>query len=659
MKGYPRSRFEVINQTQIQTINANTNNGKIIALYMQPYTSNKGTEDWELLTSLEGFTDTKGGMSFIKHGQAQLTVAQALRSGAYVLGKRMVCDDAKLANVTVRARVVKTSKLEVTPGNVQNLGDTSNVYLYTVSGTNCTTFEDACSVGYKDFDASAENVTDVPLFTVTPMGRGESLLFIRVNPEYETSKFSGSTCNKYSFEVIENNSVIESISITMNPNVIVNGVSQGINPRIKANSKQIRVKLYEDGIYKLVELLSETAVDKGNTIYPADLLNMDFINGYNRRGTEVLGGISTVVSNKGAENSVWASNMPEDIRTSACDLTSIEGIALSGGSYGEMTANPMSKPDVMEKMLLEVFGQPSNYPIKDNTDPKYGKLFDSIIYDLDAYKVDCIFDCNWPISVKRAIMNLAEFRGDLVFLSDLNTSVTTSDNIVEGLNTLSSIIEKVKKINFDEENNIQYYSNYTSYYHNHFKVVDPFTKKEITVTMPYKLIDKMTDHISKGVSRPFVGIANNLTFNDIIDGSINFFPVEIPGMDQKQELIENNVNYLSIYDGVPVMETMYVNSGDLSQLSYLHNIMAVQEIIKTIRTRCPRTRYAFLDGSDLENYISDVNAIIKESASNFKSISCEYMADEKYEQNNIFYAVLKVQFKNFIQEEYFKIIAIS
>jgi hypothetical protein len=177
--------------------------------------------------------------------------------------------------------------------------------------------------------------------------------------------------------------------------------------------------------------------------------------------------------------------------------------------------------------------------------------------------------------------------------------------------------------------------------------------------MPYMLIDKMTSHIAKGVNYPFAGIANNITFDNIIEGTINFLPVAIPDFDQKQELVDKNINYISIYDGVPVMETMYANTDDHTQLSYMHNVMAVQEIIKVIRSRCPHTRYTFLDGDDLESYISDVQAIVKEYSSNFRSISCEYMADEQYERNNVFYAVLKVQFKNFIQEEYFKIIAIS
>ena len=87
--------------------------------------------------------------------------------------------------------------------------------------------------------------------------------------------------------------------------------------------------------------------------------------------------------------------------------------------------------------------------------------------------------------------------------------------------------------------------------------------------------------------------------------------------------------------------------------------MAIQEIIRIIRSRCPRTRYTFLDGEDLEKYINDAEEIINQYSANFRSISIQYMADEKYEANNIFYATIVVQFRNFIQEEYFKIIAIS
>lgn len=616
MKGYPKSRFEIVNQSQIQSIET-TAVSNPIALYMQPYTSNKGTEEWELLTGFDGFTKRKGGMSFQRHGQAQLTVAHALASGAYVLGKRLVSEDATLANTTVMARLVKVDTV-------------TYVYYYTKSAVNCGTFEEACEVGYGDFDASAEEITDIPLFTVTPMGRGESLVFFRINPIKVTSKSkNGSTYMKYSFEIMEDNEVLESIVITMNPEIIVDGVSQAMNPKVKNNSDQVKVKLYEDGIYALAGMLAKTAVDgDGATIPAADLINMDFVSGYDRSGTIAIGGIVTVTQNSASENSEWVANKPSDIEV-IYDLADPVGIPLVNGSYGTMGKSPMTNPAEMEKMLLAALGK--------NMD---SDLFDSVIYDLDAYKVDAIFDCNWPVSVKNAIIDIVDFRGDMVFLCDLGTKANTLTLVKETVPTITT-------------------SNYAALYHNYFKILDPFTKKEITVTMPYMLIDKLTEHISKGVGRPFAGIANDIYFNNIIENSINFLPVEIPGINQKQELVDLNVNYMSLYDGIPVMETMYVNSTEYTQLSYLHNIMAVQEIIKIIRTRCPRTRYTFLDGNDLETYISDVQTIVKEYSTNFKSISCEYMADEAYEQNNIFYAVLRVQFKNFIQEEYFKIIAIS
>lgn len=615
MKGYPKSRFDIINQTQIQEIDTATKENPV-ALYMMPYTSNKGTEEWELMYGFDGFTDAKGGISFNKHGQGLLSVAQALRAGAYVLGKRMVSNDAALANVTVRAKVVKVETV-------------SYLYLYTKSGVNCNTFEDACKAGYSDFDAEAEDVTDVPLFTVAAMGRGESLAFFRLNPEYDSSRSkSNSDYTKYSFEVMEGNESLESIMVTMNPEIIIDGEAQAINPKIKAKSKQVRVKLYEDGVYKLVGLLAETAVDGSNPITPAELINLDFINGYNRRGDKAIGGIVTIEQSKGGADDEWVKNKPAEI-TKAYSLTDSVGIPLVNGSYGKMGVSPITNADEYKKMLLGAFG-------KDTDNDNY----DSIIYDLDAYKIDAVFDCDWPTEVKNAVVDLADFRGDFAFLCDLGTKC----------NTLALIKESAQNIHF---------SNYVAMYHNYFKIIDPFTRKEIQVTMPYKLIDKLADHIVKGCGRPFAGILHNIEFDDIIDGSVNYYPVQIPGQDQKQELVDINVNYLGRYDGVPVMETMYVNDSEYSQLSFLSNIMAVQEIIKIIRTRCPRTRYTFLEGEDLDTYIADVQAIIKEYSTNFKSITCEYMADEKYEQNNIFYAVLKVQFKNFIQEEYFKIYALS
>lgn len=644
MKSYPRTQFEVVNNTSVEEIATSTVNGTT-AIMMAPYTSDKGSEDWELLYGLTDFTTRKGGLNFVKHGQAQLTVANLLTNGSYVLAKRMVSKDATLANVTIRAKIVV----------VENV---SYVYLYGTSASGKHTFDDVCDAGYNNFDPDAEPVDgvsdheskntktyDIPLFTVAAIGRGVSALTFRLIPEYFASK--SSNYMKYTFEVSENVKVLESITCTFNPDAIVDGVIQSIQNKVNSVSGQVKTRIFEDGILKFTKVLSETAVKNEQAvtinslsgekevssnpvkIAISELINLDIINGYDKKENAISGIITKNIFDAGkvSESNLWSAFKPADVN--AFSLNVAEGIKLTGGTNGAMGAAPVTNKEEYKNMLLGTFGKRS----ADNN-------FDPIIYDLDRYKVDAIFDCNFDVEVKNAIIDLVDFRGDCVFLADLGT----------GLTDLDSIISKASQITN---------SKYVAIYHNSFDIVDQFTKKQITVTMPYLLAPKLVSHISTGVGKAFAGMPNNISFPEIIEGTINMLPVAIPGLDQKQKLADNNINYLSYYDDLAVMDSMWTNDDSYTQLSFLHNVMAVQEIIKIIRTRCPRTRYTFLDGDDLEEYLSDTNSIIKEYKNNFKSIEMTYMADEKYESNNIFYAAIKVQFHNFVNEEYFKVICID
>ena len=885
MKSYPRTRFEIVNNTSVQQVSTNTVSGTV-ALMMASYTSPKGTEDWELLApnggnGLTDFTTRHGGLNFSKHGQPQFTVANLLRNGSYVLAKRMVSNDATLANVTIKARVVVVNKV-------------SYVYLYGTSAENIKTFQDAYEAGYASFDPDAipthavvdedgniipdivtdEGTTyvegralnddvavsdgdpgtttpdqsaggtteegsdpsknpssgtelnpspdapskpsgsesgsdsqggsssaggetspvdpkptpdtpkvptaselflvvasisegytsnassddevasvntelaktitaekkatiialsdislsgspaspnesgkyevrlgitgitakdtviamhkttdgtweqivpkevadgavtievssfspiaivkiedaakpdaptektdayiyDIPLFTVTTLGRGTSAITIRLIPEYFASK--SSTYMKYSFEVSENTEVLESIVCTFNPDAIIDSVLQSISNNVNTASGQVQVQLFETGILKLTKLLAETATtteekivvdEEGHKVKTTvnvpipytSLINYDYINGYDKRENPISGIITKNIADgiSTDDENLWSSYKPADLEVFA--LNAAEGIKLSNGSNGAMGDAPVQNTEEYTKMLLGTFGKDTS-----------NNNFDPIIYDPDRYKVDAIFDCGYPIAVKNAIIDMVDFRGDMVYLADLGVGLSDLDSILEAADQITK-------------------SKYVAIYHNSFNIIDDFTKKEITVTIPYLLAPKLVNHISTGVGRPFAGMANSVTFPEIIEDTVNFLPIVIPGMDQKQKLADASINYISYYDGLPVMEAMWTNDDSYTQLSFLHNVMGIQEIIKIIRTRCPKSRYTFLDGDDLEDYLTDTNAIIKEYKNNFESISMTYMADEKYESNNIFYAVIKVKFRHFINEEYFKVIAID
>jgi len=620
MKGYPKFKAEIIDQSQIQEIETSTLASGNITVIAQPYTSDKGTEDWEVMTEFDGFTDLKGAISFNRHGQAQLTVAEILRNGGIVLGKRMVSDDATLANVTIRARVV-------------TVGTTSYLYLYSMSNGSAKDFGEAKDYGYAGFDFEnpvlEDGTVDVPLFTVTPMGRGVSNIWFRVVPGYNTNRMRTSYIN-YTFEVYDTDTLLESIVFTMNPNVIVNGTSQAMNPKVKYNSKQVQVNMYDDGVSALVSALAATVTLEDEALTADELLNYDFINGYNLKGSVRLGGLMTALDSNAAGTDEWSANKPSDITDAVVDLQNVAGISLPNGTYGAMGTRPVNNAEEYEKMLLATFGA--------NT---ASRNYSPRIYDLDKYKIDAIFDANWPVSVKRQVVNVADFRGDLMFFTDLGMEYSDIDSICDA------------SYNIPKSRNV-------AIYHNFCNVYDPYSKREITVTLPYLLAIKMVAHLNRGVARPFAGIANEITFDDIIiDGTLNCEPFIVPGRDEKQMLVDCNINYISYYNEVPVMDTMYTNNDEHSQLSYVSNVMNVQQIIKRLRSECPAMRYTFTDGEDLDKYIEDINTILEEYKSQFNSITCQYMYDESYELQKIFYATLVVKFREFFDEEYFKITAIN
>lgn len=728
-KGYPRTRFSIEDRTSAIEVATNSVGGNM-PLAMQAFTSDRGPEEWTIITSLKDFIKKYGEISYVRHGQPQLTVAEVLKAGGAVLGKRIVGDDATLANITICAKIVKlteSNKVVQTDSGKKYTGstDTNYVYFYAKDGytidhnnISAKTFEEAISdyiskenTGFSNSstnNASAENELDFPLFTITAIGRGVSNLSFDINVNHNANANTPQYI-LYTLTVYRNNEVIEQINFSFNPNITIDGVSYAMNPRVNLASSEIKVKNYENSTEAFASVLAistktSTSDTDAKSMTKNDIINSDFINGTNRTGAVTLGNLitksteETLTSTTTGENpqtnendklDMWTTLLPADLSTGTGDaktpnsnviIPNGNGISFSfstSSTYGAGTndtalgdapiKNAVStgsdnnyQPTEYERLLLNVFGKKynatskkietlvSNVETVNNTTTTYYQ-FDPVIYDVDKYKVDFTCDNGYPKFIKRAITDLVEFRGDMIYIADLGS---------DKLSNASSIVAKSNEI-FNESEEYDYRSKFVAIYHNVFDIYDPYSGKQITVTMPYLLASKLVNHIANGAGRPFAGMLHDITFPEIIKNSINYIPRITPFADNKQMFVDANINYLSMYNDLFVMDTMYVNQSDYTQLSYLNNIMGVQQIIKNIRNKCPASRYTFMDGNDLERYIDDANTIINQYNSYFKSISISYMADEAYESNNIFYAVLKVQFRNFIQEEYFKIIAIS
>lgn len=611
---YPTSIFEIIDNSNTPAV---ASAESIQPLFMLGFSSEKGPEDLRIVKA-DTFNKLYGDdISFVKHGQPLLQAANIIKNGGTLLAKRVVADDATLANIAV---IAKVKSVEVQKVNAQGQP------LYTDSITQQETTKESgntpimittAKVTYEAKSVSSakklatvittiENETDLegkvdttfvyPLFVLSDNGRGASNKRFRIAPDYNTSKYADYMT--YVFYTIEKNKIVESFTFTMNPDIIEAGVNRSIENVIKLSSNQLEGKLFESNLYAFIEKISEIS---GNDI--DFCTNNDLLFGRDRKG-----------------NSIPA--VLVDLDTGA-NLSYSYGLDLKHGTNGAFGTAPFGTEAYKEK-LIELF---------DGT-------FSNEIYDIDNYKIDLIVDANYPDDVKRAIESFADFREDFVYLRDMGLNNKTIEDILA---------------NNAQNTNSRYSATYCTYY----DIIDPYTKKQIPVTIGYSLSRLLIEHFKNGRTRPLAGQLYNMTIPEAIEGTVNFLPKITPVYNQKEMLYEERINYASYFDGVLTLETLFTSQEKDSQFSYINNVLAIQEVIKAIRTRCPKTRYSFMDNEDLEKYKEDVETVLNKYIANFLQLKLVYTKDETMLSNKIFYATLQVKFRNFVQTEYFKIYALS
>jgi hypothetical protein len=202
----------------------------------------------------------------------------------------------------------------------------------------------------------------------------------------------------------------------------------------------------------------------------------------------------------------------------------------------------------------------------------------------------------------------------------------------------------------------------------YYDIIDPVSKKQITVTSTYLNGLRFVDHYLNGASRPFCGIRYGVVFPEVIDGTVNFCPKITPTTlsgDQKQVIDDLRINYGGYYSGQLVLETNYTSQRKNTELDFMCNVLAIQNLIRQIRKQCPKIRYAFFtdntgnSSNSFSKYIEDVQAVIDKCAPDFASITLTYEQNNVYENNKIFYAAIEVSNPDWIQAERFKITVVQ
>lgn len=644
-----------INVNDMSIMQAREQSLSAIPFYLMAFSSDKGPEDMIEVSGDKFFTlfgDRKYGIDFNRHGQPLIQAAAAIDAGARVICKRIVAPDSKLANVTVFAevmlqerKIIKTRK-DANGRIRQVFEDTTkpssdeNEYLWDNEGRYQPKMIDDTkgrnSVLVRYFTESYEDIKDIkdlharvsakrdgsvyPLFTITDNGRGESGKSFRIAPSYFT-RSNASNVMKHTIQIIEKNTVIEETEFAFHPEVVLNEMSYAMNGIINSKLLQVKCKQYEESVLELYEYIIKNTIEEDGNYedYLNYLKSIDILFGRDKR--LVLEQIAVIGSADDSRNDLFQTHAtPKNI----VNMSTPHGLTLTNGDNGSFGNMPKNKAAYEDELFKFFDGDLTNE-----------------IYDNHRWVIDMIIDANYPMKVKGAIEEyVSMYRDDIIYLRDYGL----------GVNSLHGIMEM--RYGFTSHRNCADY--FLSY-----DIIDPYSHKQIPVTIGFELTELFVQHCKNGRHRPNAGIPNNFILRRAIKGTESFIPVKHKYSDQRQTLDSAHINYCIYHDNQLVIETNWTSQEAYSQLSYVNNVMNVQRLIKKIRIKCPKIRYAFMHSKDLDNYKSDIDRELETEQSNFALLKTAYVVNNKNNIDKQIHVVVEIACKDWVRSEKFDINVIN
>lgn len=437
----------------------------------------------------------------------------------------------------------------------------------------------------------------IPLFVLADLGRGSSKRRFRISPNYTSSKYKNYFLNN--IEIIENGTILNSLQFSFDPNYTVYNTSKGISKALDGNSN-VQVTVFEDYYDTFFTVLEE-------------------FSGITR--DEINASVAITVGTDKNKNTL------SNLEVSGVNLAHTYGIKLSGGSYGSWgTGNNISVLDNKEYI--------------DSLTSFYKGELDDEIWKREELFFNFICDAAFPQEVKRAIEYFCTTRQDVSCLLDMGTEITEYDEFINSVNDYAK-------------------THFSSIYYQYGQIYNKFNNKRITTTLPMLIGKKLKTHLSNGASLPIAGRVYGFTFPDLIEDSIIHTPRHTPSINQKEELIEAQINFGSIQNNVFTLETYYTNNEGHTQLSYSSNIFAIQALMQDIIKAAAEVRYLGMDSTQLAIQSDKYNVICNRHASNFESCVFEYVGTEEDELNKSYMGQISVVCKNFTINETFDIFVIN
>lgn len=552
--------------------------------YLNVFIGGKGRDNKLIKkTSKSDFVKEYGKPNSIKYGQPILNAyASIVDQFSHAYCMRVMPLDACYSNVIMYAKykVNDENKLEIKI-EAKSEGDFKNVSQFESLVDKITNTE-----------ADEQGFFTTPLFGIRSLGRGKYGNSYRVRLTNVFHKSKTQNYREYRLELLdidEGNTVVESFQGTLF-DLATNGRSLLLSDVLdqETNGSE-RISIYVN------EEAFEDMYEKYKTVVSAEkqvsMYNFDPIFGVNndkkpQEGIKISEGVA---------------------------LDRLDGVPLLGGTEGALENPPHDKShdEVVEDLYIKAFA---------------GEL-DRAILSSRRIPVKFILDANYPLNVKRQIVQLGLKRYDALIHLDAGLLNTNDEAILFG----------------EETSDINYRIVSKSY--QHYQIRDPFTGKRIPVTMTYDYATNLARHIETyGVETPYTG-ESFARLNGAIKGSLQ--PVlDESDEEMKERLYDLRLNYYeAVAENVHARATQQTSQDVNSDLSEENNMLITLEIKDIAERETIARRYNFAEPEDRALFTDLLNEKIKHLKNVVRNIDLYYDMSSSEEARSIIHCYISVVFK--------------
>ena len=601
-----RPKIETHINDNTEVVNDYTYGGGNVTSGLFVFSSPKG-RDRQVITIKNGlaeFMEEYGIGPHSVYGQPLLNAYAAARaastSNAMLHCLRVTPEDAAYSTATLIA------KYKVT-------GDAMSIqYVIKPSDADVTDLADLETCCAVDGAEDESGYSAVKLFTVAYRGRGTYGKNIRFRITTDKATDKNNKYKNYNFQIYRNEELLEQVEnfgVTFVSDAVYSGASIYAEDTINdTNSGSAIVNIYVNalGFQTLYDAYLTARPDTTFT-----LNDFDALLGIDKYTRQAIAGLTIEAADEVT---------PVDGET-AVDLSAATGIALLGGSEGSLAESNTNRQAVLNSLYQSAFE---------------GKIDENIL-SKNRYPTTFIFDADFNMDTKLAILALATRRTDCVAILDFGLEITTKASVASYYDTnFDSIID----------------SRVCSLEPYCMKVRDPYTQKTVTVTSTYWLASEYFIHINNwnGKHRPLAG--NRF---GIISGYINnsVYPIFDDDLDATlmDELADKHCNIAKYNQNQVVVRSMQNTAqSKMTALSELSNVLILLDVKRDCERLCAQFEYDFAEIEDIARFNVAVSTITeKYAAAQVRRISAHFDKNDWEAERGILHLYVEMVHKDLVK----------